>query len=115
MCAKRLVIDCSTGERRVEDFTFVPPPLVETQQARIGLTKAEALVKLGNTDWKILRHMEQRELVAAGIMAKTSMTEEDYQALLVKRQGIREKSNNIEATVLAAKDASEVESIPIEL
>jgi len=115
MCAHRLVVDCSTGERRVEEFTEVLPSLTETQQTKIGFTKAEALAKLLNTDWKVTRHLEQRELVAAGVLAKASMTEEEYRALLVKRQGIREKSDNVEKAVVAATSSDEVAQIPIAL
>lgn len=53
------------------------------EQIRIN---KEAKDFLTNTDWKVLRHLEQQEKNTS-----TSLTQEDYQALLNERQKFREK------------------------
>lgn len=54
--------------------------------------KVEAARRLAATDWKVLRHRDQLDAGEA-----TSLTDEEYAALLTARQAIRAASNEIEA------------------
>jgi hypothetical protein len=61
---------------------YIPVTGEIKEQIRIN---KEAKDFLTNTDWKVLRHLEQQEKNIS-----TSLTQEDYQALLNERQKFRE-------------------------
>ena len=75
---------------------------------RIAEVKDLAARRLSATDWKVLRHLGQK---AAG--ATTSMTDAEYQALETERQGIRNLSNQLEATISSKIKVSTVMAVDV--
>tara|TARA_R110002051_G_scaffold88750_2_gene156496 strand:- start:29319 stop:29654 length:336 start_codon:yes stop_codon:yes gene_type:complete len=64
--------------------------IVSPGHSNINLSESYwALNKLDKTDWKVARHRDQ--LASSGI---TSLTSEEYQALLINRQAWREKASD---------------------
>lgn len=59
--------------------------IVQSQTGFIIDPATQAKDFLTNTDWKVLRHLEQLEKNTS-----TSLNQEDYQALLNERQKFRE-------------------------
>lgn len=53
-------------------------------------TKLRITSQLNELDWKVQRHIEQRELVAAGQLSATKLTEVEYLAVLAEKQRLRE-------------------------
>lgn len=69
-----------------------PVDVTEAPAVTVAQVKHAARRRLAATDWKVARHRDQ---VDSG--QPTSLTEAEYQALLVERQAIRAASNRIEA------------------
>jgi hypothetical protein len=64
------------------------------KKQKIKEVKEEAARRLSPDDWKITRHLEQKE---SG--TKTSLTTAQFKALIKKRDAIRKASNSIEAEI----------------
>ena len=65
-----------------------------TGKDRKNIADQEALATklktdIASLDWKVQRHLEQRELLAAGKIEATSLTEEQYLVLLEEKQRLR--------------------------
>lgn len=93
------------GAWELEDIPLPPstpePTLDELKAAKVAEFTARASVELGATDYKVLRQLGQK---TCGI--PTSMTFEEYQALEVSRQAVRDKCNDLQARAQHAADAT---------
>lgn len=90
-------------------FEIIPyeePDLKEYQDNIIKEIKTFANQELLKTDYKINRQLEQIQL---GI--ETTLNEKEYNQLLIERQSIREKSNDIENQILKAETVKLSEEI----
>lgn len=88
------------------DITQTPKPLDLIKQQRIAEFKQKAAAELSPTDYKVIRHRDQ---LAASL--PTTLTDTQYQQLLLNRQAIRDKSNTLEAQVQAATAEAEVNTM----
>lgn len=75
----------------------VPKPidLDEEKDKKISEVKKVAHKLLTELDWKSLRHKDEKDM-----NIETSLTEEEYQNLLIQKKAIRDKSNQLETQIL---------------
>ena len=71
-----------------------PNELENLRREKINSVRAEASNLLTATDYKVIRHRDQRDLEA-----KTTLTEVEYQELLNERDAIRNRSNELEKEI----------------
>ncbi len=60
---------------------------------RVKIDCGEMLKRL---DWKVLRHLEEERLVENNVIESTSLTAEEFKALLEEKESLRRKSDQIE-------------------
>jgi len=63
---------------------------------------------LSQTDWKMIRHRDQVDA-----SENTSLTNEEYQTLLLERQAVRNWSNNREGTIASLTSVHDVMTFTI--
>ena len=92
-------------EQEQESDIFIPGIdidflVIDGKRARFNKHYGGSLVymtqeeyNLYQTDWKVLRHLEQKELVNAGIRTTTDMSDADFRNLIIDRQAQRDNSN----------------------
>lgn len=80
--------------------------LTQAKEQRIIQIKEQARELLFVTDWKIIRHNDQMEL--SGL---TSITQAEYQALLIERQNIRDLSNQYETAINNCNNINELNEL----
>ena len=93
------------------DFGEIAPLEISTEISELKIDKIKEFnqrteQELANLDWKVLRHIEQREL-----QIQTSLTEIEYHELLQNRQTIRDKVNNLETIINATNTIEELTEI----
>jgi len=98
-------IDGEIVEINIEDYY----PLAELKDDRIAYIKQSAYYELKATDWKVLRHRDQLADDSTG--SSTSLSDNEYQALLLERQNIRDYSNQLETEINSASDRTGVEAV----
>lgn len=77
---------------------------------RINQLKRNAQKELAKTDWIVIRHRDQIE----GNFT-TSLTQAEYEQLLIDRQYIRDWSNTQETSINNAKTYNDVTLVDIEV
>lgn len=83
--------------------TSPPRTPATARAAKLAEIKGTASAMLSAEDYIVQRHAEQRAL---GI--PTSISTEEYTALLVKRQAIRDRSNQYEASLAGTPDIAAI-------
>ena len=56
--------------------------------------KALELLKLKTENYKVIKYLEQKELVALGLLSQTDLTEDEYKQVLIEKQSLRDTYNN---------------------
>lgn len=84
--------------------------LSEIKNNYIDRVKLIARGALDDTDWKVLRHLDEVEL---GV--ETSFNNSEYMSLLNNRRSVRTWSNNKEISILGASSLYQVENIDLSL
>jgi hypothetical protein len=69
-------------------WQIVPKQISVQKTEEIIINSAEAKEFLISTDWKVIRHRDQRDM-----RAKTTLSDKEYKQLLRDRQAAREKLN----------------------
>lgn len=80
--------------------------ILELKTNKIKEFNQHAKQELRDLDWKVLRHIEQKEL-----QIQTSLTENEYQELLQNKQSIRDKVNNLETIINTTTTIEELTEI----
>ena len=100
------------GEYEIQPEKVVHTPVAKTLEEvkaeRVNIFKPLAGKEIADTDWKIMRHKDQLDLVQITRLNKTTLDIPEFEALLVKRQELREKSDTKEAEVMNATTVEEV-------
>ena len=78
---------------RIVDGLPITVPDMESTLAKEKQTVVDEQIRqqLRDLDWKILRFVEQKELVSKGKLEKNKLTDEEYLALLEQRQALRDQ------------------------
>lgn len=66
------------------------PTVAQREAHRLQKISDSARARITTLDWKVQRHIEQRELVAAGGLEATALTEAEYIELLEEKQVLRD-------------------------
>ena len=74
----------------VGTYELINKPLADVKSVKINIIKNIARDELIETDWKVMRHLNQ----LAMSMSFPSLTDEEYQQLLTERQTIRDKKED---------------------
>lgn len=87
--------------------------LLITDKKRNLLAEVQKLASklLSETDYKVLRHLGQKELSAKGKIAKTKLTDIEYENLELEREAIREWSNTKEVEINSSTTLIELNNI----
>lgn len=88
--------------------TPAPDPVESLKTSLINRAKSSAKEYLDKTDYLVIRHLEQRELAVA-----TTLTEEEYTALLTKRNKARIDSNSEETLIESKTTITDLEKVKI--
>lgn len=80
----------------------------------LSKVKSEVSTRLQATDYKVIRHRDQLDLIAKGNVLETTITNKEYEALLKERNDLRIKSNELEATIKAKRSINTLNEIKIE-
>tara|TARA_R110000824_G_scaffold10990_5_gene47972 strand:- start:3809 stop:4150 length:342 start_codon:yes stop_codon:yes gene_type:complete len=81
--------DHDLDQQLISDGNYIVYQREDSDSMGVGLSsKYFSKLHLNNTDWKATRHRDQ---LASGVT--TSLTDEEYQALLTSRQTWREKAS----------------------
>jgi len=80
--------------------------ILELKANKIKEFNQHAKQELTKLDWKVLRHIEQKEL-----QIQTSLTENEYQELLQNKRSIRDKVNNLETIINTTTTVEELTEV----
>jgi ribosomal protein S13 len=79
----------------------------------INKVKSEVSKQLTATDYKVIRHRDQLDLIAKGNIITTTLTSEEYETLLKERNNLRIDSNEKEAEINSKTKITELEKIEL--
>ena len=79
----------------------------------LSKVKTEASKQLTATDYKVIRHRDQLDLIAKGNIITTTLTSEEYEILLKERNNLRIDSNEKEAEINSKTKITELEKIEL--
>ena len=79
----------------------------------INQVKSEVSKRLSATDYKVIRHRDQLDLIAKGNIITTTLTSEEYETLLKERNNLRIDSNEKEAEINGKTKITELEKIEL--
>ena len=113
---KRLNIEAENeaqAQAKAEQFTM-PSAIDKKKNRLIRKVKYEVSKLLQATDYKVLRHLGQKELASKGKIAKTKLTDTEYETLELEREAIRDWSNQKEIEINNATTIEELNLIETE-
>jgi hypothetical protein len=86
----------------------------EFKEQLLNQVKYEVSALLQATDYKVIRHRDQLDLIAKGEVITTTLSSQEYEDLLKERNALRAKSNELEATINSKRSVNTLEKIKIE-
>ena len=104
------VIDADSQEEAIRIYNDNYTPLLKTKRKLLNKIKQKAKELLTATDYKVIRHRDQRDKV----VSKKSISDVEYMELLTERDRIRDRSNEMEAEVEKLTTVEEIENFNIE-
>ena len=79
----------------------------------INKVKSEVSKQLTATDYKVIRHRDEQELITKGNMITSTLTATEYEELLKERKELRDWSNEKEAKINSKTKITELEKIEL--
>ena len=79
----------------------------------INQVKSEVSKRLSATDYKVIRHRDEQELIKKGNMITSTLTATEYEELLNERKELRDWSNEKEAEINGKTKITELEKIEL--
>ena len=79
----------------------------------LNKVKSEVSKQLTATDYKVIRHRDEQELITKGNMITSTLTATEYEELLKERKELRDWSNEKEAEINSKTKITELEKIEL--
>ena len=79
----------------------------------LSKVKSEVSKQLTATDYKVIRHRDEQELIKKGNMITSTLTATEYEELLKERKELRDWSNEKEAEINSKTKITELEKIEL--
>jgi hypothetical protein len=112
----RIVVEASSkeeAETKIKNLRF-DSEIEITKSNLLSQVRYNASKLLSETDYKVLRHLGQKELSSKGKLAKTKLSDKQYENLELEREAIRKWSNDKEVEINNATTIEELEQIRVE-
>lgn len=110
------VIEAETKEKAIEKFKQRPVvnEVTELKRDLLNQVRTEVASRLTATDYKVIRHRDQLDLIAKGEVITTTLSSKEYEELLKERNQLRTKSNELEALIKSKRSINTLKEIKIE-
>lgn len=109
-----IIINADSKEQAIEIYNANYTPVHDKKRELLAKVKSNASNLLEKTDYKVLRHLGQKELSSKGKIAKTKLSDKQYEDLELEREAIRKWSNDKEVEINNASTIEELEQIGVE-
>lgn len=109
-----IIIDAESKEQAIEKYKANYTPLHDKKRELLNKAKSEVSKRLQATDYKVIRHRDQLDLIAKGEVITTTLSSKEYEELLKERNQLRTKSNELEALINSKRSINTLEKIKIE-
>ena len=109
-------VEANSKEQAIEKIrNYKEPNEVDILKRKLlRQVKSEVSARLQATDYKVIRHRDQLDLIAKGEVITTTLSAQEYETLLKERNALRIKSNELEAKINNKRSIKTLEKIKIE-